>query len=501
MLARNLIQKLIDEKKVKKVLTRGPEKKEEVRYLQHILCELGFGKELNWEEYGADGIYGPATVEAVRTFAYCNALSCDGSTVDMDMAKKMISRYDILGHMRILYQIVKQGNTGERLCRGSSDYKGLVALQTLLKELGFSEALNWKSSESHGRFGNSTDEALRIFAELEEIPYEPGKVSTQFAARIISKIQVFFGTYWFKEVPFEELSILEKVENGKDRYYVSDGKARVCFTKFEQGFYYHGSITVSDACEKNKKTILDLGLNASGINVILAMAGNESKLDEVKNGGGSFLTFGMFGWDMGTGAKPGELASLLSRFKNTDSETYRECFGQYGLDIELTDQSRGFLVLKDRKLAQPREKDVMRSVEWAFRFRESALTPIMQGIQVRHAFSRINTFYRIDRYKAGSYYIADLITSEYGMALLLDQHVNCPDYLRVFLDRALAEVNLPGPAAWGTKEENLLLEAFLKVRAAYGAAVKAESQRRVSVINKYLDAGIISNERGSFRFP
>ena len=93
---RSMIQKMIDDRTVESILKRGFRSKDEVRALQNILQELGFGSELNWERHGADGDYGTSTAKAVQAFAERNSMSVDRDTVTLAIAKNIIIRFDIL---------------------------------------------------------------------------------------------------------------------------------------------------------------------------------------------------------------------------------------------------------------------------------------------------------------------------------------------------------------------------------------------------------------------
>jgi peptidoglycan hydrolase-like protein with peptidoglycan-binding domain len=104
---RNHIQRLIDDGSVASILKRGSGNKDDIRALQNMLHELGFGSELNWEKYGADGDYGGSTVNAVATFSQKNDLAGDGDTVTPEIAKAIIARYDILDDMRYLKNAIQ----------------------------------------------------------------------------------------------------------------------------------------------------------------------------------------------------------------------------------------------------------------------------------------------------------------------------------------------------------------------------------------------------------
>ena len=61
MSPREIIKNLIKDGTVTPHLSRQSDKKEAVRALQTILFDLGYGKQLNWQKYGADGDYGGST--------------------------------------------------------------------------------------------------------------------------------------------------------------------------------------------------------------------------------------------------------------------------------------------------------------------------------------------------------------------------------------------------------------------------------------------------------
>ena len=124
----------------------------------------------------------------------------------------------------------------------------------------------------------------------------------------------------------------------------------------------------------------------------------------------------------------------------------------------------------------------------------------MQTIEIRHALSRINTFYRSNSYRVRGNFIADLITSEYGVGLLLDNHVNRPGYVKPCLDKALAQTGLANPQNWDTADERKLIGAYLAIREKHGRYPMTDAAKRAAVTRRYLDDGIISDERGSFQY-
>jgi len=64
--------------------------------IQLLLNELGFGKQLKFEKYGADGLYGKATRKAMIAFTKANDCECDGDLLTrpvVDLLLKKINAY------------------------------------------------------------------------------------------------------------------------------------------------------------------------------------------------------------------------------------------------------------------------------------------------------------------------------------------------------------------------------------------------------------------------
>jgi hypothetical protein len=297
-----------------------------------------------------------------------------------------------------------------------------------------------------------------------------------------------------------QLNIRSAVERNQPRFYVSDGAVEVRFTQFKKGVYYAGNQKAGDAVNRDKGALRALGLTDSALNVMLAVSENEGNLDAINTWDNSFMTFGMFQWTVGAGTDPGELATLLQKIKTADPAVFNAHYGQYGLDIEPVNAISGYFILGNKKLKLPADKEGLRAIEWAFRFWKSGQDPLVQSIQIQHALSRIDCFYKANNYMVKGHYLADLIKSEYGVGLLLDNHVNRPGYVKACVETALMQLNLGDPDGWGTREEMRLLEEYLKVRAVYGQTPMTDADNRAAVTKKYLDRGIISAERGSFHY-
>lgn len=505
MTPRETIKELVRDKKAASVLRRGSSRREAVRALQTVLYELGFADELNWRKYGADGDYGGGTTRAVKAFAERNGLSGDGEMITAAIAEKLIDRFDLLDDLRHIYNAVVQHKVEQLYFRRSPHNTAVAALQTLLNELGFGAELNWEKYGADGNYGAGTTKALKAFASREGIRSDGRELTGELARRIIDRLATFYGAGWAEDTaPAEktgtEVHVREAVENGKSRIYVSLAGQAVRFTKFKRGVYVFGQHRPLDFIDANRASLSNLGLTDSAINVMAAVSENEGNLDAVNTWDNAFMTFGMFQWTAGVESDPGELPALLRKIKTAEQDIFEEYYGQHGLDIVDSDEISGFFTLAGRKLAASLQKEQLRTYEWAFYFWLSGQDPVVQGVEIQHALWRINTFYRSTSYRVRGYFISDLVTSEYGVGLLLDNHVNRPGYVKPCLEKAMDRTGLASPQDWDTADERKLVDAYLKIRETHGRNPMTDAAKRAAVTKKYLANGIISAERGSFQF-
>jgi hypothetical protein len=296
-----------------------------------------------------------------------------------------------------------------------------------------------------------------------------------------------------------DLTLREVTEKNQPRLYISDSTTECRFTKFKKGVYVYGQQRPLDFIQSNKSSLAGLGLTDSLINVMAAVSENEGNLDAINTWDNSFMTFGMFQWTIGAGSNKGELPALLKKIKINDPEVFDRYFGRYGLDIADADDIYGYFSIDGKTMADTEAKEALRSNRWAFYFWKSAQDPMVQSIQIQHAASRLNTFYRSNHYKIDDYFIADLITSEYGTGLILDNHVNRPGYVAPCLKVAMERSGLNKPHAWGTDQELHLINAYLDIRNSYGKSPMTDAAKRAAVTHQFLKNGLISAERGSFQ--
>lgn len=124
----------------------------------------------------------------------------------------------------------------------------------------------------------------------------------------------------------------------------------------------------------------------------------------------------------------------------------------------------------------------------------------MRLVELEHALARIDCFLKVDNRLVRGRYLGDYITSEYGIAQLLDQHVNRPSHLLPTLRKAIDsledKLDIDNPDAWGDVEERRVLDAYLAFRKQTSMT---DSVQRADRIKHQLQTGVISASRGSFQ--
>ena len=201
MAHRDILKSMIADGSVETSLRPRSRKKTAVQALQSMLHALGFDAALQWKRYGADGDYGGSTTAAVQAFATRNGLEGDGQVVTAAIAKKILARYDSLDDLQHLAHAVQQGTVGQTYVRNSTDRVAVVALQTLLHDIGFDAELNWKKYGADGQYGGSTVNAVKAWAKQEAVPSDGTAVSPDLAQRIIAKLEPFYGPSWRTSPP------------------------------------------------------------------------------------------------------------------------------------------------------------------------------------------------------------------------------------------------------------------------------------------------------------
>ena len=508
MKERDTLNKLIDDGAVATSLRKGSSARHAITALQTLLHWLGFDRELKWDKFGADGDYGMATTTAVAGFARRNGSTANGTRVSSALAEKILARYDSLEELKQLAEDVEKKRVESHYRKGGPDRVRIATLQTLLNDLGFDRELNWSKFGADGDYGRSTTAAVAAFGKREGVGGDGRVLTGPLAERIVAQLSPFYGDSWHgpSHTPTPapgSLSVTSVTGNNNRQYLkVSDGVHRKQFSKFRLGLYTTGSQKPAGFVASHADKLRALKVTQSEINVMIAVAENEGNLDAINTWDNAFLSFGLFQWTAGTDSGKGELPALLARIKDEDRDLFDKYCGQHGLDV--TDVTPGlvygYFSLRGSKIRTPAAKAQLRQAPWAFYFWLAGQDPAIQAMEIKHALARLDQFYSTDRYMVDNKYrVSDLVTSEYGVGLILDNHVNRPAYVKTCLARALAQTGLRNPGAWGTEEERKLIDAYLKIRVSYGRSPMTDAEKRARVTKKYVTNGTISDRRGSFK--
>lgn len=452
-------------------LKKGAKIPAEIRSLQMLLYCLGYGKALNWSSFRADGGYGGSTTAALAAFQTANSLSGNGTTVDDATLKLLLERFVLLPLLRKAAE--------------ATDANAISAL--------FS--------------GDSGTGKATLIAQAAGMTFAGTIPTVAELSQAVSTLNPLYGPDW-KTAPFEGASGgTPDIATQSTRYTVADDWVRIRFSRKNKGVWTLGSDTPLSFIQNNGELLKDTGISDSSIRVITPVSANEGNLNAINSWDNCFMTFGMFQWTLGTGGNKGELPALLLALKNAEPEVYQQYFGQYGVDLVQTNKSTGYLSLNGEKVNTVAEKEKFRKGPlWAFRFWQAGLDARVKKVQVQHALDRINSFWTNKDYRPlNKFFISDLVTSEYGICLLLDHHVNRPGHLMSFsigkkdiVGQALRNAGLADskPHEWTTAEEKKLIAAYLPLR--YASSMTHGKQRAQKIMG-YLDKGLLSAERFSYQ--
>ena len=271
---------------------------------------------------------------------------------------------------------------------------------------------------------------------------------------------------------------------------------------FRLGVFNSGQTSISQFVSEQGDRLG--AVSPSLLRVMSAVSENEGKLEAINTWDNAFLTFGCFQWTVGTQNSGGELAAFIDRLKSTDQAVFDEHFGQHGLDVDgvrspPASPGTGFFTLDGDKLDTAQKKGPLRSIEWAYRFYRSGFDDTVRRVQIEHAMSRIDLFYNNPRKQIRDRPVTDWVSSEFGVALLLDQHVNRPGHVPKTLTQAVDEMvgDLgEDPTDWGDQEEQKLLDRYLALREETSMT---DPDKRAATTRKAVEDGDASDERGSFK--
>ncbi len=290
------------------------------------------------------------------------------------------------------------------------------------------------------------------------------------------------------------------IRSDDDHAYAPDGSRFA--TKHGAGFVVIGTTSLDSFVSSVGEQFS--AVPASLLRVMQSVSNNEGKLEAVNSYDSNFMSFGVFQWTAGGPGESGELAALLNRIRQKNPSTFQEFFGFHRLDVVLTASDKvpyGFLILDGKRLQSEEDKAPLRSALWAYRFWRAGHDEVVRTCQVEHAASRIDAFYdaniTTEAPSVPGGRLHDYISSEYGIALILDEHVNRPGHVPATLTKAidlfLNDTHRTNPLEWTTADERRVLELYLQFRAETN--MTNSGTRAMTIAN----SGRASIERGSFR--
>lgn len=278
---------------------------------------------------------------------------------------------------------------------------------------------------------------------------------------------------------------------------------RVFGKKFRLGIFNSGRTSIGEFVAAHRDFFPDIA--PSRLRVMEAVSTNEGMLEAINTWDNAFLTFGCFQWTAGPGSDPGELPPVIERLKQKSPPVFQKYFGQFGLDVQPSTPRpnairRGFFTLDGAVLRTPQQKERLRTLDWAYRFWLSGHDDTVRLAQVEHAMDRVDLFFRCPECLINSRFVGDYLSSEYGVALLLDQHVNRPGHVPGTLARAVSNfvqhLGADAPQTWQDAQEQRLIALYLQKRAQTSMT---DSDGRARKILAAVRAGLASDRRGSYQ--
>ncbi len=269
--------------------------------------------------------------------------------------------------------------------------------------------------------------------------------------------------------------------------------------RHKAGLYRIGRIRPEEALERAGAELARLQLSGSERRVLEATAENEGALDAINTWDNSFLSFGMFQWTAGPADNEGELPALLAVIRTHYPVEFEHYWGRFGLGLEDVNGPTGWFTLNGIRLVSADQKQALREFVWSLRFIRAGEDSKIQAAQLLHAVSRLDTFYFERQDRLGGFALSELITSEYGVALLLDNHVNRPGYLVGTIERALELQGRTPSQLAAAGDESAFLRDYLSIRKDFGGTrAMTDSDRRAEVTRGYVTEGLLSDRRGTF---
>lgn len=241
-------------------------------------------------------------------------------------------------------------------------------------------------------------------------------------------------------------------------------------------------------------------LPPSVLRVMQAVSDNEGKVEAINTWDNAILSCSLYQWTTAAGTAAGELPYALAFLKRDAPAAFQTYFGVLGIDVEVASgASTGFFRRDGQRLDTEAQKSPLRQHLWAYRFWRAAHDRDVRRAYVKAAIARIDRFYHRAVPALGNRPLSDFVSSEVGVAHILDQHVNRPGHVPQTLVTGVKSFIASGgsddPRRWNDRDEQRVLALYLAARTGTSMT---DSAKRAASIEANVTAGLLSNRRGSF---
>lgn len=208
---------------------------------------------------------------------------------------------------------------------------------------------------------------------------------------------------------------------------------------------------------------------------------------------GVALSVGLFHWNVDW------LWWLLYNYRDSNKQNYDTYIQKYGLGIDGSSSNKLFLVDGIAHQVHPDHVEPLRKLKFVYSFVKAAEDPVFQDVQIKVASDWLNL---VIGYTVRDRAIKDYITSEHGLALVLDISVlkgRSSDSIQRAVNIAIGEILSSGiadtPAIWDDAVESRLINALSASRKRTDIMGQSDAESREA---KIYNAGLRSGRR-SFR--
>ncbi len=291
-------------------------------------------------------------------------------------------------------------------------------------------------------------------------------------------------------------------------YYGPDGKRFAVVNGKGARTPYQDGTTINDYINANLP--LFQNIHESRRKVMAGLSDVEGRMEAINSYDTNFLTFGCGQWTAGQGDGEGELPGLLEAIRAKSSTVYHDYFGAYNLDLHTKAGASvaEFFKLPGKLLNTATLKEEhLRTPLWAYRFSRAGYDPVVRECEIRYLNERILRVYNTALPSLPGKTIGEVVTSQYGMALLLDQHINRPSHFsggnNFLINKAVGEYIAANPGlantlpSWTDSNEKALIAIYVAKRQSFPAMTS--SADRVNKIKAYITKIGLSESRHSFK--